>query len=420
MDYFVFAYILFAILGVIYIYLLCSESRDMRRLRNDLSFRIKELKDKDGKLIQYKKLIEELEKEVKKYKKIEEESDDIGEHDRKDSISYLIKLKKIESSIEKKQIILNNDIKKVLSFYKNYIIVKDKEVLKCIENIDILKNKVNKLKRYKNTLDLEEKLKKEKKLFRKRSLDIISKLRGVDSTIQQKQNSLAEHVQKSDELILQKKNAAKQAIKQQVIQAQQQREKIFKASSQEAAQVIARAEQLAQKVAGEALVAAKYETQLATAIKAMENSMLGYGEEYLVPTISALDQLAADYDGNEAGRELKNARERVRRMIRKNEAASCELPDATQRRHAVHFVLDAFNGKVDSLLSTVPYSNYGKLQQQVVDAFALVNYNGTSFGKARISPLYLDLRLDELKWAVRTHQLRVQSRKRGGQVPQEQ
>jgi len=68
--------------------------------------------------------------------------------------------------------------------------------------------------------------------------------------------------------------------------------------------------------------------------------------------------------------------------------------------------VDAFNGKVDSALAKVKHNNYGKIKQEILDAFALVNHNGMPFRNARINQEYLEARLEELKWAVATHELR--------------
>jgi DNA-binding LacI/PurR family transcriptional regulator len=39
--------------------------------------------------------------------------------------------------------------------------------------------------------------------------------------------------------------------------------------------------------------------------------------------------------------------------------------EAVRREYAIHFAVDAFNGKVDSLLSKVKHDNYGKLRQAI-------------------------------------------------------
>jgi hypothetical protein len=71
----------------------------------------------------------------------------------------------------------------------------------------------------------------------------------------------------------------------------------------------------------------------------------------------------------------------------------------------IRFVIDAFNGRVDAILSRSRHDNYGTLEQEIKDAFSLVNLNGEAFRNARILQAYLDARLAELKWAVVVHEL---------------
>ena len=66
-------------------------------------------------------------------------------------------------------------------------------------------------------------------------------------------------------------------------------------------------------------------------------------------------------------------------MIRNGTAAHCEYVEANRRDTAINFVIDAFNGKVDSILSRVRYDNAGTLEQEIRDAFTLVNFNGRAF-----------------------------------------
>ena len=51
------------------------------------------------------------------------------------------------------------------------------------------------------------------------------------------------------------------------------------------------------------------------------------------------------------------------------------------------------------------HDNFGVLEQEIRDAFSLVNLNGNAFRDARILPAYLDARLAELKWAVVAQEL---------------
>jgi chromosome segregation ATPase len=73
-------------------------------------------------------------------------------------------------------------------------------------------------------------------------------------------------------------------------------------------------------------------------------------------------------------------------------------------------VVDAFNGRVDAILTRTKHDNYGTLEQEIRDAFSLVNQNGKAFRDARILATYLDARLAELKWAVVVQELRRKER----------
>ncbi|WP_435523403.1 DUF4041 domain-containing protein [Chryseobacterium indoltheticum] len=94
-------------------------------------------------------------------------------------------------------------------------------------------------------------------------------------------------------------------------------------------------------------------------------------------------------------------------MIVNRQAGICEYMDNERQKTAVDFVIDAYNGKVDSILSTVRKDNYGILKQKIEDAFQLVNFNGKAFRNARISEVYHQARLEELRWAVVAQELRA-------------
>jgi hypothetical protein len=173
----------------------------------------------------------------------------------------------------------------------------------------------------------------------------------------------------------------------------------------ESEEVVRRARSEAEKIAGDALDARARADEYARAAKAMRNIVEGYGDAYLVPTQSLLDDLAADFDHKEAGQRLKTARERSRAMVQSGRAGLCSYKEARRRETAVRFVVDAFNGKVDSLLSKVKHDNYGTLEQGIRDALALVNFNGEAFRDAKVTDAYLEARLDELRWAVRAMEL---------------
>jgi hypothetical protein len=73
-------------------------------------------------------------------------------------------------------------------------------------------------------------------------------------------------------------------------------------------------------------------------------------------------------------------------------------------------VIDAFNGRVDALLTETENKNHGTIEQQIRDAFSVVNLNGKAFRDARIVPAYLDARLAELRWAIIAFELRKKER----------
>lgn len=177
----------------------------------------------------------------------------------------------------------------------------------------------------------------------------------------------------------------------------------------ESKRIITEAETRAKEIAGEAYeIAGKAKDYEKTAV-AMKNVIEGYGDRYLKPTYSLLDDLAEDFGYTEAGQQLKLARENSTRMINAGTAAVCDYAQASRKNTAIAFVIDAFNGKVDSILSKVKKDNYGTLEQKIKDAYELVNFNGRAFRNAVITPEYLAARLEELKWGVRAQELKAQA-----------
>lgn len=174
-----------------------------------------------------------------------------------------------------------------------------------------------------------------------------------------------------------------------------------------AQRIIEEANQRAEQIAGDAVSVARDFRQYEQAVKAMRNIIDGYGNQYIIPGQSLLDELAQLYGHTEAGRELKRAREHMKLMVVNGTAAVCDYVETSRKETAVTFVVDAFNGKVDSVLSRCKRDNYGKLRQEILDAFTIVNLNGRAFRNARITEEYLNARLDELKWACAAQEVRM-------------
>lgn len=178
----------------------------------------------------------------------------------------------------------------------------------------------------------------------------------------------------------------------------------------EADHIIKVATKRAEEIAGDAYRAMKNAESLESAAKAMKNLIEGYGDQYIIPTYSLLDELAEEFGYTEAGGELKKARERTRYMVKNGQAAICDYVETNRKETAIRFVVDAFNGKVDSILSRTKTDNIGTLQQAIKDSFNLVNHNGAAFRNARIKQEFLEARLEELKWAVVAMELRERDR----------
>lgn len=192
--------------------------------------------------------------------------------------------------------------------------------------------------------------------------------------------------------------------------ARERVESIMHSAQQEAKTVLDNAEKRAEEIAGTAYEAVRNAERYEKVAKAMKNIIEGYGDQYVVPSRSLLDELADDYGFTQAGEELKNARERSRQMIKGNAAATCDYVEANRRDTAIRFVLDAFNGKVDSILSRTKSDNVGKLEQEIKDAFNLVNHNGAAFRSARILDSYLEARLTELRWGSTVQEIKLRDK----------
>ena len=185
---------------------------------------------------------------------------------------------------------------------------------------------------------------------------------------------------------------------------------IVAAAVEEASRVKEAASQRASELTADAETIRRNAENLKRAAEAIKNVIEGYGDRYVIPTYGLLDELAEEFGHEDAGQKLKDARERMRKMIRNGSAAACDYVEDHRKKTAIDFVLDAFNGKADSILSSVKKDNHGTLTQKLRDAFALVNQNGQAFRNARITPEYLQVREEELLWAARAHELKEQER----------
>jgi len=189
--------------------------------------------------------------------------------------------------------------------------------------------------------------------------------------------------------------------------AREHAQSLTQAATAKAKEIVDDASQRAHQVAGEALEVRDDARKFEQIVRAMKNKIEGYGNNYLIPTASILDDLAERFAFADAGQQLKGARDLTKKMVKERAAATCEYVESSRRDTAIDFVVDAFNGKVDSILSRVKYDNAGTLEQQIRDAYTLVNHNGRAFRSAAISEDFLQARLTELKWATVAQELKL-------------
>jgi len=266
------------------------------------------------------------------------------------------------------------------------------------------------LSKYQGIVDVEQAIGKRKEAYlqaeRAARLKVEQEIQARRDAIAREQDAAKGQMEVlENELAQQKKD-----MRQMKRDAEEQQAETLGSATREAARIIEDANKRAEETAGDALIAMREATHYEETAKAMKNTVRGYGDEYLVPNANAIDDLAEEFSYRQAGVELKTARARVRQMVGTGTAATCEYVEERRKQTAIHFVLDAFNGKVESILSTVKHNNYGKLAQEIRDAFSLVNHNGMAFRNARILPEYLDARLQELKWAVAVNELQLEER----------
>lgn len=190
--------------------------------------------------------------------------------------------------------------------------------------------------------------------------------------------------------------------------ARVQSKRAIETARNESQRIITEANARAEEIAGKAYDVVRNAEFYEQTVRAMKNIIAGYGDEYLKPAASLLDDLAAEFGHKDAGVQLKLARENTNALVKTGRSATCQYVEANRREAAEHFVTDAFIGKVDSILSRVKHDNYGKLEQEIHDAFTMVNFGGAPFRDARVREEFRDARLAELRWAAAAQELKRQ------------
>jgi hypothetical protein len=176
-------------------------------------------------------------------------------------------------------------------------------------------------------------------------------------------------------------------------------------AEQRAQRIVAAAEQHALETAGEALRTKANAAHLEATLQAMRNTIEGYGDRYVVSTASVLDELADSADFAAPAQALKTARERSRALVKARAAVACDAVD-TQRQKAVQqLVREAFDGRVEAILTELAHQNVGTLEQKIRDAAQLVNKAGEAFDHANILPAYVEARVAEVRLGAAVQEL---------------
>jgi Meiotically up-regulated gene 113/Domain of unknown function (DUF4041) len=252
------------------------------------------------------------------------------------------------------------------------------------------------------------------------TLEPLRKYEGLRESEAEVQRLVAEAVKEAaalraeaQTLLEQSRNAATEERSQANRKAKEIREQadaLLDRATRDAGRIVEEAHKRAEQIGGDAYIALRDKETLERGVASLWNTVDGYGDRYVIPTRSLLDDLASDFGHTEAGEALRAAREQTRRMVEEKQASACNYVEEDRRNRANRFVVDAFNGRVDAIQTRIKHDNYGTLAQEMRDAFALVNLNGIAFRDARILPAYLDARLAELKWAVVVQELKRKER----------
>lgn len=291
--------------------------------------------------------------------------------------------------------------------------VKDKsaEIWEQKSNIKDLMDTISSLSKYQDCVDAALKAKEIIAGAENKAYELRSTAQSVAEALQKESDELnKQSIEERDRIIEQANLEAKELTSERrllLAQAKQKAEELISnankiqiEASRHAAEIIEKANDKAKTIAGDAFEMAKNVQIYKEQSVALRNIIEGYGDRYLKPSYSVLDGLAEEFGFTEAGRELARTRSLCREMVEEGMAASTEYVEPNRKKTACAFIIDAFNGKVDSILSTVKTTNIGILEKKIQDAYTLVNMLGVAFRNTRITPEYFKERMSELRWAA--------------------
>lgn len=150
---------------------------------------------------------------------------------------------------------------------------------------------------------------------------------------------------------------------------------------------------------------AKEQQRLQEVVEALEHKIKGYQHGFDLPVTQLLDQLISGYNDTDAARQL-TIRTQIEQAKEQQQVASCNYVDEDRRKSTIAILSLAFNSRAELYLSQLKTHNLGKMLQALKDDYRLMNYKGQSLSQAMIQESYLNLRLEELKFAAVLLQLR--------------
>ncbi len=151
---------------------------------------------------------------------------------------------------------------------------------------------------------------------------------------------------------------------------------------------------------------AKEQQRLQEVVEALEHKIKGYQHGFDLPVTQLLDQLISGYNDTDAARHLLTIRTQIEQAKEQQQVASCNYVDEDRRKSTIAILSLAFNSRAEFYLSQLKTHNLGEMLQALKDDYRLMNYKGQSLSKAMIQESYLNLRLEELKFAAVLLQLR--------------
>ncbi len=288
---------------------------------------------------------------------------------------------------------------------------------KLFEETVALQARINVLQQYEGIIDVDAEIAKRKADIEKLEKESRMHTEQAESNAQQKASNLISSAQSEAEQIKQqaadeldsareeKRNILAEA-RQKSAEMAEKAHNLVESSQRQAAKILDDAKIEAKSIAGEAYQIKEQADHYTAIAKALENKVNGYGNEYIIPGRSLIEELAEEYSYSDAANDFKGVESQMNYMIKNRTAALCDYVETNRRNTAEDFVVDAFNGKMATIVSKVKSDNYGILKQQLTDARTLVEYNGQAFRNARVSDEYFKLALEKLRLATVLYEMK--------------